>query len=110
MTPRLTSAMLASALIRRVNAAGGNATILSRGDPETGAMLLICMEKGVVTSVRERLLVADGRYAWEAVGPADAAQTDAYLERRRARDRDLWLIELDIADAERFAAESGGAG
>ncbi|PHK02659.1 hypothetical protein VF08_18145 [Nostoc linckia z8] len=30
--------------------------------------------------------------------------------RRRAQDPDLWLIELDIADAERFAAETSSSG
>ena len=30
----------------------------------------------------------------------------AYAERRRRSDLDLWLVELDIADAERFAAET----
>ncbi|HWV11973.1 MAG TPA: DUF1491 family protein, partial [Sphingobium sp.] len=29
-----------------------------------------------------------------------------YLARRRRSDPDLWVIELDIADAERFAAET----
>ena len=36
---------------------------------------------------------------------ADGAVTD-YRRRRRSRDPDLWVIELDIAGAERFAAET----
>ncbi|HTH28885.1 MAG TPA: DUF1491 family protein, partial [Sphingobium sp.] len=28
------------------------------------------------------------------------------LDRRRAADADLWIVELDIAEAERFAAET----
>ena len=28
-----------------------------------------------------------------------------YLTRRTARDPDIWLVEVDIADAERFVAE-----
>jgi hypothetical protein len=106
MTARLTSAMLVSAMIRRVSQAGGNATVLAKGSPESGSILLICMEKGIVQSLRERVLGIDGRYIWGETGPADSAERDAYLARRRARDPDIWLIELDIAQAERFAAET----
>jgi hypothetical protein len=109
MTARLTSAMLVSSLIRLVTNAGGNATVLAKGDPGAGAILLICTERGVFTSLQERLLDAQGRYRWQPVGPAtthQSAEIDAYLDRRRASDGDIWLIELDIANAERFAAET----
>jgi hypothetical protein len=107
MTPRLTSAMLVSAFIRRVSNEGGNAVVLAKGDATAGAILLICMEKGIVQSVRERVLDSVGTYAWTPVGPADPNALADYLDRRRIRDTDLWLIELDIANAERFAAETG---
>ena len=107
MTARLTSAMLVSALIRRVSAEGGNAAVLAKGDATAGSILLICMEKGVVQSVRERILDMTGRYIWTPVGPAEPDALNAYFERRRARDADLWLVELDVANAERFAADLG---
>jgi hypothetical protein len=107
VTARLTSTMLVSALIRRVGHEGGNAVVLARGDATAGAILVICMEKGVVQSVRERVLDMAGTYAWAAVGPDEPDALSAYLERRRLRDSDLWLVELDIANAERFAAETG---
>lgn len=107
MTPRLTSAMLVSALVRRVNNEGGAATVLAKGDTTAGAILLILMERGIVQSVRERVLGGNGAYSWISVGPHDQADRDAYLNRRRDRDSDLWLVELDIANAERFTAEIG---
>lgn len=110
MSARLTSAMLVSAMIRRVNTAGGMATVLHKGEPDIGSILLICMEKGVVQSVRERVLAIDGHYAWMPVGPDALSDVDDYLSRRRARDPDLWLIELDIPQAERFVAEMTGEG
>lgn len=108
MSARLTSAMLVAALIRRVNIAGGMATVLHKGEPDVGAIMLICMEKGIVQSVRERVLGMNGGYEWMPVGPGALHEIDDYLARRRARDPDLWLIELDIAQAERFAAEMTG--
>jgi hypothetical protein len=111
MMARLASGVLASALIRRVQAEGGSATVLAKGDTTSGAILLVCAERGQVTSLRERLLTTEGRYAWQAVTPGDAgerADFSDYLNRRRARDPDLWVIELDIPNAERFAAETSG--
>lgn len=99
--------MLAGALIRRVGDQGGNATVIAKGDPSAGAILLICLEKGVTQSVIERLLDGRGHYCWTSVGPSAADAVPDYIERRLARDPDLWVVELDIANAKRLAAEMG---
>lgn len=59
------------------------------------------------------MLALDGTYRWQAVGPADSASSQEigeFLARRTRFDEDLWAIELDIADAERFIAETTSAG
>ena len=46
----------------------------------------------------------------EPVGPDDAKDGESrenYRERRRKADPDLWIVELDIADAPRLVAEWG---
>ncbi len=105
--------MLVSALIRRVGLEGGNAVIVAKGDATSGSIMLICMDKGVRTSFRERLLGSGETYEWAVVGPGPEASEDAvatWLERRRLRDPDLWIVELDIPNAQRFAAETSGDG
>lgn len=112
MTPRLTARMTIDALFRRVRAAGGFATVLARGDDQAGAILLVCADRGAFKCLLERTVDLDGGYRWTPCGPQDpesAAARDAYVARRRANDPDLWLIELDIADAERFAAETSSS-
>lgn len=111
MKARLTSALLVSALMRRVGNEGGNAVVVAKGDATAGSILLICLDKGVRTAFRERLLGVDGGYDWAEVGPASDAEyeeVEAWLSRRRARDPDLWIVELDVPNAERFAAETSG--
>ena len=111
MTPRLTSRITIDALFRRVQAAGGFATVLAKGDETAGAILLLCSERGEVKQLLERTVDLDGRYRWTPCGPQDveSAETrESYIQRRRRSDPDLWLIELDVADAERFAAETTG--
>ena len=57
----------------------------------------------------ERILTLDGSYRWESVGPTDSsssAEIEDFLVRRTRFDEDLWAVELDIADPERFIAET----
>jgi hypothetical protein len=110
---RLTSAVLVSALVRRVNHEGGSAAMLARGDETAGAILLILYERGANPRFVERGIGPDGSPALLPSGPADLADERAvtdYWQRRRSRDSDLWVVELDIAGAERFAAETMGVG
>jgi len=112
MTARLASSVLVSALLRRAQDEGGNGAVLSKGDPTAGSVTVILSEKGRKACVLERLLQADGRYSWEEsrqeVG--NEGEFQKFLDRRRKNDPDLWILELDIASAERFAAEMNAVG
>lgn len=106
---RLASDMLVNALVRRANAAGGHAMVLARGDATAGAVLLLLVERGAGPRFVERGLGPDGRAQLISAGPRDFADdgaVTAYWQRRRGNDSDLWVVELDIADGERFAAET----
>jgi hypothetical protein len=105
---RLTSSVRTSALIRRVHDAGGSAMVLAKGDATGGAILLLLMDRGENPRFRERGIGPDGQVAVIESGPrdSDAERVAAYWQRRRDRDPDLWVIEVDIAEAERFAAET----
>lgn len=106
---RLTSGVLVSALVRRVNQEGGSAMILARGDETAGAILLLAYERGANPRFLERGIGPAGSPTLLPSGPADLAdesEVSAYWQRRRSRDSDLWVVELDIAEAERFAAET----
>ncbi|MEG3176755.1 DUF1491 family protein [Sphingomonas sp. RB3P16] len=113
MTRLLPTGLLVSALLRRVNDAGGMGMVRAKGDPDSGSILLILNDGSGPGRMVERAIGPLGTYALVATGPTDAPDDlagaparDAYWQRRRARDPDLWVIELDIASAERFAAET----
>ena len=108
MEARLRSSILVNALQRRAESQGGFAAVLARGDPSAGAILVILAERGRRVKVLERLLERGEHYVWREVGGealANEEQFKKFLDRRRRFDPDIWLIELDIASAERFAAE-----
>ena len=108
MSVRLASDLFVAALLRRVSVQGGNGVVVARGDPKSGTLILLLAERGQTLGFRERLLSPDGRYTWRPTGPTPESTSDIvteWLSRRRARDPDLWVIELDIPNVERFAAE-----
>jgi hypothetical protein len=108
MTARLASGVLASGLLRKVHAVGGSAMVLAKGDETAGSILILTLERGVITGLWERLLQPSGTYGWNKVGPQDVDvqhEVDLYIERRRRSDPDIWVIELDVPNAERFVAE-----
>ena len=112
MEPRLASSVLVTALLRRAEAEGGFGTVLAKGDSTAGSIAVVLVERGASARLLERMLRPDGRYAWsESPKPAeDEAALKALLERRRRIDPDLWIVELDIASSERFAAEMNALG
>ncbi|NNC48518.1 MAG: DUF1491 family protein [Sphingomonas sp.] len=109
MDDRLPAALEVAALRRRVESNGGFAAILHKGDPDRGALLLLIAEKGRHFCCLERLLDLDKGYIWQKSGPkenAESAEISDFVANRRKTDPDLWTIELDIADGERFVAET----
>jgi hypothetical protein len=113
MIPRLTADMLVAALRKRIGSAGGFATIVHRGDATSGAILVLAHHNGRNPDALERQMGLDGSYALVSTGPQGAEnidQIEEYAARRRHRDPDLWVVEANVADAERFAAETIAGG
>jgi hypothetical protein len=110
VTARLASGVVVSALARRVQGAGGNAAVLAHGDETAGAILLVIASRGETVRLLTRRLDPAGAYVWDdiALPPAGGESdrpVDELVDRARRRDPDLWVVELDIADAQRFADE-----
>jgi hypothetical protein len=102
---RLPTHLLVAALLRRVNDAGGIAVVRARGDADTGAILILLEREERLV---ERAIDLDGCDVLVPSGPASNSgeSPDDYWQRRRQRDPDLWVVALDIADAQRLAAET----
>ena len=102
---RLPAHLEVAGLIRRVNAAGGFAAVLHKGERDGGTILVVLVENGANARVFERMPQPGGARPWICSKAQDPEkQTDFldYLDRRRSQDPDLWIVELDIADGERF--------
>ena len=112
MSGRLASAVVATGLIRRAETEGGFGAVLAKGDATAGAILVLLIERGARKCLLERLLQPDGTYAWQDSTQADGDDESfaRMIARRRQFDPDLWIVELDVPSAERFAAEMNAVG
>lgn len=105
MTGRLPTHLVVSALLRRVNDAGGIAVVRARGDADSGAILVLLEQEAHFV---ERATGPDGGAILVTSGPKAGSDEslDDYWRRRRRNDPDSWVVALDIADGQRFAAET----
>lgn len=105
MDVRLPAHLEAAALLREVQAAGGFATVLRKGDADAGAILVVLVENGLNGRLYERMPSLEGGRIWQCSqrqDPDDPQKFNEYLARRAEQDRDAWLLELDIVEGERF--------
>jgi hypothetical protein len=108
VTARIASHMLVGAIVRRAHEQGGFATIVHKGDATSGVIIIQTLEKGVETGLYERIPNGQGEYEMTACGAqywGNHEQVAQYIDRRTRSDPDLWLIELDIPEPQRFIAE-----
>jgi len=102
------TALRINAFTRAVDAAGGSAMILAKGDRDSGIILLLAIDRDGTARLFERERDLDGRSRIIQRKPdmvGEAALTN-YWEGRRARDPDLWVIEAIVAAVEPLAAET----
>jgi hypothetical protein len=105
MDGRIPAHLEVTGLLRAVEAAGGFAAVIAKGERDAGTILVTCCESGKNYRAYERLPRPDGTRGWSLAKREDSENPQEfadYLERRRRQDSDLWIVELDIPDAERF--------
>ena len=113
MDQRIPAHLEVSGLIRAVEAAGGFGTVIEKGERDAGTLLVICCEKGTNARLYERMPQLDGTRKWTLSKSEDTenkTELVEYWQRRKRQDPDLWVIELDTADAERFIGLTGTRG
>lgn len=107
---RLPAHLEINGLIRVVQAAGGFATVIEKGERDAGTILIVTMDRQGHQKLFERMPQLDGSRKFVTSREQDESnplEFQEYLERRKRQDSDIWILELDIADAERFVVNMG---
>jgi hypothetical protein len=105
MDQRLPAHLEASAILRLAESLGGFGMVLARGEQDAGTILIVTLCRGAGATLYERMPQLDGPRHFVATKREDAENPQdfaEYLARRQRQDHDMWLIEVDVADPERF--------
>lgn len=111
MDSRLPAHLEVGAIRRLAESQGGFATVLSRGERDAGTIAIVIIGHDKPDALFERMPQLDGTRAFVRAKEEDIENKQEfteYLNRRRERDPDLWLIEVNVADEERFIAALPG--
>ncbi|TRD11348.1 DUF1491 family protein [Erythrobacter insulae] len=104
---RLPAHVEISGLIRVIESNGGSAMVLAKGERDAGTIVLLTMYRGNDVRLFERMPQLDGTRAFVPTKKQDSENPQEifeYIERRRSQDPDIWVLEVDIDNPERFIA------
>lgn len=93
--------------MRAVQTAGGFATVIAKGERDAGTLLIVTTHNGSPARLYERMpgmTDTRGFMVTRAQDVQNPMEFNDYLTKRGRQDSDIWIVELDIADAERFIA------
>ena len=94
----LTTGLWVSAQVRLCDRAFIPATVVRRGDPDAGTVLLKLNHFDDGVTVYTQASTIDGEPAWSrGTGPKPVTEpeADAYIARHVARDPDVWVVEIE---------------
>lgn len=95
---QLKAEIMVKALLRRAHIAGVFAAITQRGDADAGVILVKVALMDGRAIVHAPALAPDGGVVWMTPlgeAPSPERDADAYLARRRDRDPDAWVVEIE---------------
>ena len=102
----LNSDLWVGALIRRARIEGANATVVRKGDMRAGTVIV----KAYNTSDRSARLYSEafgqeGERLWIQPVSGTESELDAYIERQRGYDPDIWVVEVEDRQGRHFIVE-----
>ena len=108
MIPRLTAGFWVSAYLTRLRLADIAAYVTQKGDATAGAVVVkVATLDGQARAFQRSFDLASDARVWVVLAEGAEAEVDAVLTRQKARDRDLWVIELEDKAGRTLLQEDG---
>jgi hypothetical protein len=106
MTARLASGIWVSAYLRRIQALGIPAYVITRGDETAGAVLVkLALMDGTARAYTRSFDLKSNTRVWQVLVEGPEPEVDAAITRQRGFDPDLWVIEVEDARGRDLLAE-----
>jgi hypothetical protein len=107
---RLSTDIWIGALIRRAELEGAYATVIRKGDPKAGAVLVKALDRRAgVAHLYAEAVRGDGERIWMSpIAADDEAALDNYIDRAVRFDPDIWVVEIDDRAGRHFLTEPVG--
>lgn len=106
---RLTSDFWVSAYRMRLEAEGIPVMVVHKGDATAGAVLVKLSTLDGAAVLYQRGFAFDGPRGWEVLAEGAERVVDEAVTRQRARDPDLWVLEVEDRAGRHFLEEDGFA-
>lgn len=105
---RLTSRFWVDAYLRRLALAAIPAYVTARGDGDAGAVYVkLARLDGRAALYHRAFDLETGGRLWDILSDGDEGTIDALIARARARDPDLWVIEIEDRAGRHLLDEAG---
>jgi hypothetical protein len=105
---RLASGIWVSAYLNRLRLAEIPAYVTQKGDATAGAVVVkVATLDGQARAFQRSFDMAADARIWVPLTEGPEAEVDALLSRQKARDRDLWVIELEDRKGRTLLEEEG---
>lgn len=108
MSGKLNAGLWVSGIVRLAQAQGDFATIAKKGDETAGQVILVARRRNGHVQVYQRTMNSRGDYSWTVAiesSPEESDKVDDFLDRQRRYDPDLWIVDLDTENPERFVVD-----
>ena len=108
MDARLASGIWVSAYLTRLRLAAIPAYVTAKGDATAGAVIVkVATLDGRARAYQRSFDLTSDQRVWVVLAEGEEREVDAALLRQKARDRDLWVIELEDRAGRSLLDEDG---
>ena len=98
MEDRIPTHLIVSSILRLCAVKAVPAYVLHKGEAESGTIIVKVVMRGQGCVLQNQSRDIDGNLVWQNVfeeSVIDEPRADAYIQRSRARDPDVWVVEIE---------------
>ena len=103
---RLRSKIWVQAYLKRLELQPIAAYVIAHGDDHSGSILVKISKRDVFAELHQKTFdLQNNRNLWVKILEDSDAEIDFFLEKQKANDPDLWIVEVESANGQNYLDE-----